>query len=74
MRIAICGTDDKAFKIKSILDRLAYHNIVVGMFIGPDAIGLCHDNIPIIPENECTFRLNGAPVSHLRREAHASPA
>lgn len=56
MRIAICGTDDKAFKIKSILDRLAYHNIVVGMFIGPDAIGLCHDNIPIIPENELLNR------------------
>lgn len=52
MKIAICGTDDKAFKIKSILDKLAYHNIVVGMFIGPDSIELCHDDIPIVPEKE----------------------
>lgn len=52
MRIAICGTDDRAIKIKSILDKLAYHNIVVGMFIGPDSTEMGHYNIPIVSERE----------------------
>ena len=52
MRIAICGTDDKAYKIKLILDKLAYHNIVIEMFIGPDLTGINYDSIPIVSENE----------------------
>lgn len=32
------------------------------------------DAFPLLCGTNCTFRLNGAPVSHLRREAHASPA
>lgn len=52
MRLAICGTDEKALKIKFLIDKLAYHNISIEMFIGPRTPVLEGVKIPVVSKND----------------------
>lgn len=52
MKLAICGTDEKALKLKRMLDIYASSNIETHMFIGPYMPEVEGTGIPIISESE----------------------
>ena len=56
MRIAICGTDDKARKIKSLSDRIPDHNVIIETFIDPEISGSDIDGIPAVSVHELLNR------------------
>lgn len=52
MRLGICGTDEKALKIKLLLDKLAYNNIIIEMFIGPKTATLDGIDVSVVTEDD----------------------
>lgn len=52
MRLAICGTDEKAIKIKHLLESFESCGVTIEMLIGPKLQGLDFENVLIITENE----------------------
>lgn len=52
MRLVICGTDKKAYKIKLLLDKFVCFGIKIVMFIGPIIDDFDYNDIPIISESD----------------------
>lgn len=52
MRLAICGSDDKALKVKRVLDNIPTSDVEIIMFVGPHSSETENQNIPVISEKE----------------------
>ena len=50
MRLAICGTDNIALKIKNIFDNISTEDVEIVMFVGPPSKETTNSKIPVVSE------------------------